>query len=154
MKYLSPFICCGKAFGCTFKQLWWCRGGQNLKNWWSGGANTTLWYHCWDCKPPHSALHIHYTCIWSVWAPSYAVEWHLGAPLLLEESARSYSEARIRPLTHVSVDRAYQAESVGSKFSLVILFAIRRSPIYEWKSCGEIASVWKIRFNFKKRISS
>ena len=32
---------------------------------------------------------------------------------LLEESARSYSEARIHPLTHVSVDRAYQAESVG-----------------------------------------
>ena len=32
---------------------------------------------------------------------------------VLEESARSYSEARIHPLTHVSVDRAYQAESVG-----------------------------------------
>ncbi len=35
---------------------------------------------------------------------------------LLEESARSYNEARIRPLTYVSVDRAYQAESVGSNF--------------------------------------
>ena len=51
--------------------------------------------------------------------------------MVLEESARSYSEARIHPLTHVSVDRAYQAELVGSNFSLVILFAIRRSPIYE-----------------------
>ena len=54
-----------------------------------------------------------------------------GSKMLLEESAQSYSEARIHLLTHVSVDRAYQAESVGSNFSLVILFAIRRSPIYE-----------------------
>jgi hypothetical protein len=54
-----------------------------------------------------------------------------GVVKVLEESARSYSEARIHPLTHVSVDRAYQAESVGSNFLLVILFAIRRSPIYE-----------------------
>ena len=36
--------------------------------------------------------------------------------ILLEESARSYTETRIRPLTHVSVDRAYQAESVGRNF--------------------------------------
>ncbi len=50
---------------------------------------------------------------------------------LLEESALSYSEARIHPLTHVSVDRAYQAKLVGSNFLLVILFAIRCSPIYE-----------------------
>ena len=35
---------------------------------------------------------------------------------VLEESARSYNEARIRPLTYVSVDRAYQAESVGGNF--------------------------------------
>ena len=35
---------------------------------------------------------------------------------VLEESARSYNEDRIRPLTYVSVDRAYQAESVGSNF--------------------------------------
>ncbi len=41
---------------------------------------------------------------------------------VLEESARSYNEARIRPLTYVSVDRASQAKSVGSNFSLVILF--------------------------------
>ena len=50
---------------------------------------------------------------------------------LLEESARSYSEARIRPLTHVSVDRAYQVESVGSNSLLSTLIAIRCSPIYE-----------------------
>ncbi len=39
------------------------------------------------------------------------------------------SRCRICPLTHVRVDRAYQAESVGSNFYLVLLFAIRRSPI-------------------------
>ena len=81
MKCLSTFICCGKAFGCTLTQLWWCRGGPNFGKLESGGAKMTLWYHCWDCKPPHSASHIHNTCIWSVWAPSYAVERHYGAPL-------------------------------------------------------------------------
>jgi len=35
---------------------------------------------------------------------------------VLEESARSYNETRIRPWTYASVDRAYQAESVGSNF--------------------------------------
>ena len=49
---------------------------------------------------------------------------------MLEESARSSYETRIRPLTHVSVDRAYQAESVGSNSLLSILIAIRRSPIF------------------------
>ena len=47
---------------------------------------------------------------------------------VLEESARANPDARIRPLTHVSVDRAYQAESVGSNSLLSILIAIRRSP--------------------------
>ena len=39
---------------------------------------------------------------------------HMG--VVLEESARSYNETRIRPWTYASVDRAYQAESVGSNF--------------------------------------
>jgi len=47
---------------------------------------------------------------------------------VLEESARANPDARIRPLTHVSVDRAYQAESVGRNSLLSILIAIRRSP--------------------------
>jgi hypothetical protein len=47
---------------------------------------------------------------------------------MLEESARANPDARIRPLTHVSVDRAYQAESVGGNSLLSILIAIRRSP--------------------------
>jgi hypothetical protein len=47
---------------------------------------------------------------------------------LLEENARANPDARIRPLTHVSVDRAFQAESVGSNSLLSILIAIRRSP--------------------------
>jgi hypothetical protein len=47
---------------------------------------------------------------------------------LLEESARANPDARIHPLTHVSVDRAYQAESVGSNSLVSILIAIRRSP--------------------------
>jgi hypothetical protein len=47
--------------------------------------------------------------------------------LVLEESARANPDARIRPLTHVSVDRAYQAKSVGGNSLVTILIAIRRS---------------------------
>jgi len=47
---------------------------------------------------------------------------------LLEECARANPDARIRPLTHASVDRAYQAESVGSNSLVSILIAIRHSP--------------------------
>jgi len=47
---------------------------------------------------------------------------------VLEENARANPDARIRPLTHVSVDRAFQAESVGSNSLLSILIAIRHSP--------------------------
>ena len=47
---------------------------------------------------------------------------------VLEECARANPDARIRPLTHASVDRAYQAESVGSNSLVSILIAIRRSP--------------------------
>ncbi len=76
---------------------------------------------------------------------------------LLEESARANPDARIRPLTRVSVDRAYQAESVGGNSLVTILIAIRRSPNLRMKISGEIASfeiLRKVRFNFKKRISS
>ena len=47
---------------------------------------------------------------------------------LLEECARANPDARIRPLTYASVDRAYQAKSVGSNSLVSILIAIRRSP--------------------------
>ncbi len=47
---------------------------------------------------------------------------------VLEESARANPDARIRPLTHVSVDRAFQAKSVGSNSLVTILIAIRCSP--------------------------
>ena len=59
---------------------------------------------------------------------------------VLEESARVNPDARIRPLTHVSVDRAYQAESVGGNSLVTILIAIRRSPNLWVKISGEIAS--------------
>jgi len=47
---------------------------------------------------------------------------------MLEECARANPDARFHPLTHVSVDRAYQAESVGSNSLLSIPIAIRCSP--------------------------
>ena len=47
---------------------------------------------------------------------------------VLEENARANPDARIRPLTHVSVDRAYQAKSVGRNSLVTILIAIHRSP--------------------------
>jgi len=53
---------------------------------------------------------------------------NFNACILLEECAGANPDARIRLLTHVSVDRAYQAKSVGSNSLLSILIAIRRSP--------------------------
>ena len=76
----------------------------------------------------------------------------------MEESARANPDARIRPLTHVSVDRAFQAESVGSNSLVTILIAIRRSPNFMSENLVGKSSLLeisrKIRFNFKKRISS
>ena len=48
--------------------------------------------------------------------------------MVLEECARANPDARICPLTHASVDRAYKAELVGSNSLVSILIAIRRSP--------------------------
>ena len=50
------------------------------------------------------------------------------AIILLEECARVNPDAPIRPLTHASVDRAHQAELVGSNSLVSILIAICRSP--------------------------
>jgi hypothetical protein len=50
------------------------------------------------------------------------------AGIVLKECTRANPDARIRPLTHASVDRAHQAESVGRNSLLSILFAICRSP--------------------------
>ncbi len=36
---------------------------------------------CWGCSPPLFASHIHIRYTKSVWAPSYAVDRHMGAPL-------------------------------------------------------------------------
>ena len=43
------------------------------------------------------------------------------------KNARANLNARICPLTHGSVDRAHQAESVGKNSSFSILISIRRS---------------------------
>ena len=48
--------------------------------------------------------------------------------LLLEENSQANPDAHICPLTHASVNRAHQAESVGRNSSFSILIAIRRSP--------------------------
>ncbi len=64
----------------------------------------------------------------------YKIRWScvfstiLNIVFLLEENAWANPDARIRPLTHVSVDRAYQAKSVGSNSLVIILIAIRRYP--------------------------
>jgi hypothetical protein len=53
---------------------------------------------------------------------------HINLESVLEEWARADPDACIRPLTYASVDRARQAESVGSNSQVIILIAIRRSP--------------------------
>jgi len=47
---------------------------------------------------------------------------------MLEENTRANLDARIRLLTHASVDQARQAELVGRNSSFSILIAIHRSP--------------------------
>ncbi len=40
-----------------------------------------LW-HCWGCRPPLTAFHIHIGYMLEcLWAPSYSVDMHMGAPL-------------------------------------------------------------------------
>jgi hypothetical protein len=39
------------------------------------------WWHCWSCRPPLFASHIHIGYMKCVWAPSYAVDRHMDAPL-------------------------------------------------------------------------
>ncbi len=77
---------------------------------------------------------------------------------MLEECARAHPDARIRPLAYASVDRAYQAESVGRNSLVSILIAIRRSPNFMSENLVGKSSLLeisrKIRFNLKKRISS
>ncbi len=40
-----------------------------------------LWSHGWGCKTLLTASYIHIGCIYSVWAPSYAVDGHMVASL-------------------------------------------------------------------------
>ncbi len=40
------------------------------------------WWHYWGCRPPLTAPHIHIWCMKSAWAPSFAVDKHMGAPSL------------------------------------------------------------------------
>ncbi len=80
-------------------------------------SGISLSNHIWDIAP-HSP---------SVLSLPIWISFHIN-PRMLEESARANPDARIRPLTHVSVNRAYQAESIGRNSLLSILIAIRRSP--------------------------
>jgi hypothetical protein len=51
-----------------------CSGGVRL-------SQMTLWCHGWGCKRSQTASNIHIGGIWSVWALSYTVNGHMGAPL-------------------------------------------------------------------------
>ncbi len=82
MKCFSTFLWCGWAFGCTFTLLKLCRSGPNfgkLKVRWSPNNIMVLCFEA--IKLPQSAFYLHIGCIECVWAPSYVVEGHLGAPL-------------------------------------------------------------------------
>ena len=54
---------------------------QILVLWGQCGYEMMAWQHCRGKQPSLTASHIHIGCIWSVWAPSYAVDGHMGAPL-------------------------------------------------------------------------
>ncbi len=58
-------------------------GGQILEIWGLGWAQTPIIHGAMfgACKPTHFVSQIHIKCLWSVWATSYAVDRHMGAPL-------------------------------------------------------------------------
>ena len=60
-----------------------CAGGGGWIFWTNGVrlSQMTLWCHGWGCKRSQTASHIHIGGIWSVWAPSWSVDGHMGAPL-------------------------------------------------------------------------
>ncbi len=73
---------------------------------------------------------------------------------MLEECAWANPDTCIRPLTHASVDRASQAESVGSNSLVSILIAICCSPNFISENLVGKSSLLeiprKIHFNIKK----
>ncbi len=76
IQWLSTFICCGWAYGCTLTLL---SVQMGAKFWEIGVRWMTLWCHGSGCKPPLTASHIHIGCIESDWATSNAVDGHMGA---------------------------------------------------------------------------
>jgi len=60
-----------------------CRWVQIFGNW--GSKVKPKWCCCachgWGCKPLLTASHIHIECVERDWAPSYAVDGHMDAPL-------------------------------------------------------------------------
>ncbi len=83
-KCFSTLICCGWTYGCTLTLLYLYRGKwifQKLGYGW--GQRMVLWWHGWEYKELQTASQIHITCIQSVLAPWYAVDGHMGAPLLV-----------------------------------------------------------------------
>jgi len=80
-KCFSTLRCCGWAYGCILMPYYMCRWGWVLGKMGCGRACMMMWCHCWGCKPPLTASHIHIGCIQSALAPWDAVDGHMGAPL-------------------------------------------------------------------------
>jgi hypothetical protein len=68
-KCFSTLRCCGWAYGYTLMPYYMCRWGWVLGKMGYGRTCVMLWSHCWGCKPPLTASHIHIGCKQSVLAP-------------------------------------------------------------------------------------
>jgi hypothetical protein len=66
----APLHCYTGKVGPDFGNLGQC-----------GYYEMMAWWHCWGYRLPLTAFHIYIGYIESVWAPSYAVDRQMGAPL-------------------------------------------------------------------------
>ncbi len=81
-KCFSTLICCEWTYGCTLTLLYLCKCGWSFRKLGCGWGQIVLWFHGWVYKQLQTASHIHTICKQSVLAPWYAVDGHMGAPLL------------------------------------------------------------------------
>ncbi len=80
IKCLSTFLCCGWTCGCILTLIPVQVGAKfwKIKVRWSQNDVVVSWFRC---QPLLTTSHIHIGCINSDWAPSYAVDGHMGASL-------------------------------------------------------------------------
>ncbi len=76
-KCLSTLIYCPLAYSISLTQLYPPYSMAQILGFWVTWGVKTMWLcHGWGWRPPQTASHIHIRHVQSIWAHSYAVNWH------------------------------------------------------------------------------